>query len=100
MLNWITQKLFFADAMVKTRKTAETRMVQAPDAQEALQTLDTAYAFVTELIAAQSTTIAKLQKELDAAKAGEASSSKVNRGSERSLRPRRRKRRRKRRKNG
>ena len=37
MLNWITQKLFFADAMVKTRKTAETRMVQAPDAQEALQ---------------------------------------------------------------
>ena len=79
MLNWITQKLFFADAMVKTRKTAETRMVQAPDAQEALQTLDTAYVFVTELIAAQSTTIAKLQKELDAAKAGEASSSKVKR---------------------
>ena len=64
MLNWITQKLFFAAAMVKTRKTAETRLVQATDAQEALQSLDTAYAVVTELIAAQSNTIAKLQKEI------------------------------------
>ena len=68
MLSWISEKLFGAVAMVKSRKTAETKMVQAQDVQEALQSLDTAYAVVTDLITAQSSTISRLQRELEAVK--------------------------------